>query len=329
VDNLKLGRITAKNPKDAWPTEARHFTPWLADNLALLNEALGLEIELVGREERVGDFAVDIFGKEVGSGHEVIIENQLEATDHSHLGQLLTYAAGLEAKIVVWISPQFREEHRQALDWLNAHSTESVSFFGVQIELLQIGDSLPAPRFNVVVQPSEWQEQVSGRGKREFSKRQIAYHEFFTDLLNRLKARSPGFTTSSRVGYDSWMAFGSGRSGFGFNPSFAVAGGNQFRVELYIDVGDHQLNKSAFDELYAAREAIENEIEEPLTWQRLDEKRACRAFVYQDASIDSSPDTLEQLKDWAVERLIRFKEVFGPRVNNLRIQLPSEIEANP
>jgi len=329
VDNLKLGRITAKNPKDVWPTEAHHFTPWLAepDNLALLNEALGLETELVGREERVGEFAVDIFGREVGTGHEVVIENQLEATDHSHLGQILTYAAGLEARIVVWISPRFRDEHRRALDWLNTHSTEALSFFGIELEVLQIGGSLPAPRFNVVVKPREARPSP----EPAHSERRTAYHEFFTDLLTRLKARSPGFTTSKRVGYDSWMSFGAGKSGFNLSSSFAVAGGSQCRAELYIDPGKEELCKSAFDQLHAARKEIESEIAErgiaePLQWQRLDNKRACRVFVYRDASIDSPFDTLDVLKDWLVDTLVKFKEVFGPRVKSLRIEALSGVE---
>src|SRR3990172_10688855 len=210
-----LGRLERLDPRTVWPQE-RQFSAWLAqdENMALLNRALGLEIELVEQEVPVGDFAVDLLGKEVGSGHEVTIENQLGPTDHGHLGQLLTYAAGLDAKGVVWISPQFRDEHRQTIDWLNTQTAEEVSFFAVELELLQIDGSAPAPNFKLVAQPSEWQKQISAESKQGRSDRQIAYHEFFTDLLGRLKTLSPGYTTSSRVGYDSWMAFGAGRSGF-------------------------------------------------------------------------------------------------------------------
>lgn len=321
----KLARLTRLDPKVVWQHEARDFTPWLADNIALLNDALGLEIEFTQREVSVGDFAVDIFGKEVGSGREVIIENQLEPTDHTHLGQLLTYAAGLEAKIVIWISPQFRDEHRQAVDWLNMHSTEDVSFFGIELDLFQIGDSLPAPHFKVAAQPSEWQRRATASTKAPYSDRQLAYHDFFVDLLNRLKARSPAFTASKRVGYDSWVAFGSGRSGFGFNPVFGA--GKEFRVELYIDTGSYELNKLAFDQLHDDKEQIEEAVGDPLTWERLDHRRACRLYVQREGSIDSPPETLDGFKDWAIDRLVRFKEVFSPRIRALTLQ--SSEEAQP
>ncbi|MBI4302175.1 MAG: DUF4268 domain-containing protein [Chloroflexi bacterium] len=324
MTNAKLGKLVRLDPRKVWDDEARQFTPWLAENIALLNEALGLDIELVEREMAVGDFAVDLFGKEVGSGREVIIENQLATTDHNHLGQLLTYAAGLEAKIIIWISPQFRDEHKQGLDWLNRHTTEALSFFGVELELFQIGDSLPAPNFTVVAQPSEWREQVAASTKLEHSERMIAYHDFFLDLLNRLKKRSPSFTSSRRVGYSSWLAFGAGRSGFGFNPAFASGG--RFQVELYIDTFNKEMNKLAFDQLQTEKAQIEKSLGEPLIWQRLDDKRACRISVQREGRIDSPPETLGSLKDWAVDELIKFRHVFTSKIKNLDLSsAPQEV----
>lgn len=322
----RLGTLKRLDARTVWRNEASEFTPWLIDHIAILNEELGLEIDPLQREAAVGDFKLDVFGRDLASGREVIIENQLEATDHNHLGQLLTYAAGLEAKIVIWIAPQFRDEHRQALDWLNLQTDEDVSFFGIEVELLQVDDSLPAAHFKVVVQPNEWQKQAASSKKPEVSPRRAAYHEFFTDLLSKLKSSSPGYTTSNRVGYDSWMQFGAGRSGFSFNPAFA--GGNQFRVELYIDGGDYDANKAAFDELESAKDQIEEAVGEPLTWQRLDERRACRIYVHRDASINSPPETLDGLKEWAVEQLLKFRDVFGPRVKSLRLEGHSESEDN-
>ncbi|MCC7111052.1 MAG: DUF4268 domain-containing protein, partial [Deltaproteobacteria bacterium] len=151
----KLGRLERVSLRDIWKTEAMDFTPWLAqrENMALLGEAIGLDLEVEAQEKEVGPFRADILCKETGSDSWVLIENQLERTDHAHLGQLLTYAAGLEAVSVVWIAERFTDEHRAALDWLNEIANEKLRCFGLEIELFRIGDSPVAPKFNVVSQP--------------------------------------------------------------------------------------------------------------------------------------------------------------------------------
>src|SRR3990172_1967039 len=273
-----LGRLERLDPRTVWPQE-RQFSAWLAqdENMALLNRALGLEIELVEQEVPVGGFAVDLFGKEVGSGHEVTIENQLGPTDHGHLGQLLPYAAGLDAKVVVWISPQFRDEHKQTLDWLNRDTTEGLSFFGVQLEIFRIEDSLPAPNFKVLAQPSEWRERVEVSVKKEVSQRALAYHEFFADLLSRLRTADPSFTTSRTASYDNWKTFGVGRAGFSIVAEFMT--GPRLLVHLYIDNENKGANKAVFDRLQLRSESIEESIGEKLVWDRLDHRRACRIYA--------------------------------------------------
>ncbi len=327
MSNPNLGQLRRLDPRTVWQHEAQDFTPWLAENVDLLSEAVGLDIELVQREVPVGTFSLDLFGKEVSSGREVIVENQLEATDHIHLGQLLTYAAGLDAKVVVWISPQFRDEHRQAVEWLNLQTNEHVAFFAVELELLQIDNSSPAPHFKVVAQPSEWQKEASASGRQPRSERQLAYHDFFSDFLDQLKATSLGFTNVRRVGYDNWMAFGSGTGGFGIVAEFMRP--HWFRVQVYIDTGDKARNKSAFDQLLEQRDALESQIGESLEWLRLDDKRACRIFVQREGSIDSPPEVLETLKNWAVSQVPAFKEVFGSRLKALDLEMRSEDEGVP
>lgn len=147
-----LGRLERIDLRNAWLSESSSFTPWLAEsaNMKLLGDAIGIELEVEAQEKDVGPFRADILCKDTATGHWVLIENQLERTDHTHLGQLMTYAAGLDAVTIVWLAQRFTEEHRAALDWLNRVTDERINFFGLEIELWRIGDSPMAPKFNVV-----------------------------------------------------------------------------------------------------------------------------------------------------------------------------------
>jgi hypothetical protein len=176
-----LGRLERLDAREVWQHEARDFTPWLLAHAEALAEALGVDIELHEREVGVGDFNVDVVGRVVGSDRVIMVENQLAATDHTHLGQLLTYAAGLEAAYIVWVTPQFRDEHRRALDWLNEVTREGISFFGVELELLCIVEpsgnrSAPAPHFKVVAQPNDWQKLARTRGENGGATRTPAHY---------------------------------------------------------------------------------------------------------------------------------------------------------
>jgi hypothetical protein len=164
--------------RSVWKHEARDFTKWLSeeDNLALLGDTIGLELELVETESSVGSFNADVVALEVGTDRKVIIENQLEDSNHSHLGQIITYASGKDASVVIWIVSKARDEHAQAIDWLNAHTDENIGFFLLEIELWQIGDSPPAPRFNVVERPNEWGKSIKqAEGLTKAQKAQLAY----------------------------------------------------------------------------------------------------------------------------------------------------------
>ena len=160
--SISLGKLQKVEIRKIWPKEDANFTPWLAteENISLLSEELNLELEVQSQEERVGPFRADILCKEIATDHYVLIENQFGKTDHGHLGQILTYAAGLNALTVIWIAEKFVDEHRAALDWLNSITDESVSFFGLEIELYKIGDSDPAPMFNIVSKPNNWSKTI-------------------------------------------------------------------------------------------------------------------------------------------------------------------------
>ncbi len=168
--NVPLGQMKRVPLRDIWPHEAHNFTNWLAedDNLAILGNACSLELERIETESAVGAFSADIFAEEPGSGRRVVIENQLEETDHSHLGQIITYASGKDANVVIWVVARARDEHRHAVEWLNQHTDSECGFFLVEIEVYRIGDSAPAPRFNVVEAPNDWakaekaKEEITG-----------------------------------------------------------------------------------------------------------------------------------------------------------------------
>ena len=177
-----LGRLEKVELRDIWKTEDRDFTPWLAqeENMSVLCETLLMDLEVEAQEQNVGPFRADILCKDVNDGSWVLIENQLERTDHTHLGQLLTYAAGLDAVTIVWVAARFTDEHRAALDWLNDHTDEKIRFFGLEVELWKIGESIAAPKFNIISKPNEWTRSISRASARivsevvaEFKKMQI------------------------------------------------------------------------------------------------------------------------------------------------------------
>ncbi len=173
-----LDKLKKVDLRDVWPHEALDFTKWLSEepNLAMLSAAVGIELELIETESSVGSFNVDIYAQEAGTGRKVIIENQLEDTNHDHLGKVITYAAGKGAEVVVWVVARARDEHRQAIEWLNQHTDSDFGFFLVEIELWSIGDSLPAPRFSVVEQPNEWTKAIKlSEGLSEAERIKLSY----------------------------------------------------------------------------------------------------------------------------------------------------------
>ena len=216
------------------------------------------------------------------------------------------------------ISPQCRPEHRQAIDWLNANTTEDLVFFGVEVELLQIGNSPYAPHFKVVALPNDWQKAAKARTETTVSERGLAYKQFFSELLSKYKREFPSHRSHNNAYPNSWLTIASaGRSGFAYGAAFERQ--NRLRVELYFDVGDRDTNKDAFDQLELQREAIETEIGQRLSWDRLDNRRAARISALRDGRVtDPDPLRSEHLA-WAVATVNRFRLAFGPRIKQLQL----------
>src|SRR5215831_538726 len=211
-----LGRLEKVDLRTAWTSESSDFTPWLAlpENLKLLGETVGIDLEFEAQEKDVGPFRADILCKDTLDGSWVLIENQLERTDHTHLGQLLTYASGLETVTIVWIAARFTEEHRSTLDWLNKITDESFRFFGLEVELWRIGTSPAAPKFNIVSKPNEWSLSVAQAARAiddaELSDTRVMQREYWAALNLVLDALDGPVSGARKAQAQSWMAYGIG-----------------------------------------------------------------------------------------------------------------------
>ena len=322
----ELGKLTRIDAREVWSHEAHDFTPWLHENIELLGEALGLDLDLGESEVRVGRFAADLVAKDVSNDRWVVIENQLAPTDHSHLGQLLTYGAGTEATVFVWIAPEFRDEHRAALDWLNEHSDEDSLFFDVVVELLAVDDSLPAPNFRLVSFPNEWQKSTRST-RHPTSEKGAAYQEFFAGVLQAFKGRFPGETNVSKASHDSWLSMSVGRSGLSTGWAFTID--KRFRVELYIDTGDVDINDSYFKQFDSQKAVIESAVGQTLDWDSLKGKRACRISLYHadsPLSVLDDSETLARLEEWAVGEMKKLRDALRPHIQELREDVsPNEV----
>ena len=276
---MELGRLTPVEVRSIWEHEARDFTPWLLDHADHLAEVLGIDLELERSEYPVGGFSLDLMGKDLTNDAVLIVENQLEGTDHNHLGQILTYAAGTDAATIVWVATGFREEHRQALDWLNEQTREDVRFFGVELRVVRIGSSAAAPLLSLVAEPNDWQKQVrsvtqAARG----GTRAPLYEAFWTRYLDEVHRRHPDWTRARKPSAGNWMSFPAPIWGTAINPSFAQ--GKRLRHELYIDTGDGARNEEIYQALLEQLGDLEAAYGRPLEFEELPNARASRIAEY-------------------------------------------------
>ncbi len=262
----------------------------------------------------MGDFACDIQAIDTGSGRRVIIENQLAQTDHGHLGQLITYAAGLDAAVVIWIAPKVREEHREAIDFLNRHTRETLDFFMIAVDVIRISGSPPAVEFKLAASPNAWTKTAAASSDSVVSEVSRAYQKFYQGLMDDLREKY-NFTNAKAAQPQNWYSFSSGRPGITYTATFAS--GDKLRAELYIDVGDTAKNKAIFDALKSNETSVQEELGEPLLWERLDNRRASRiSIVRENTSIADAARQEQEIREWLVQRLLKLKSVFGPRIKS-------------
>ena len=312
--SINLGRLEKVELREFFKDEARDFTPWLAEenNLELLGETLGLDIELEDIEVRIGKFSADIVALDRSSNRNIIIENQLEKTNHDHLGKIITYGAGKNAGIVIWICKKIQQEHRKGLDYLNDISTEDYSFFGIEMELWKIGDSEPAPKFNIVVSPNEWSKSVKASTySRTLTDTRVLQKEFWTELVDYftennsfLKLRSPR--------PQQWFNLAIGHSKFSLTLTVNTKT-NQLGSEVYIRGIDA---KKWFNQLYENKDEIENELGFQLNWQELPEKQDCRLRYFTDGDIRDR-ESWNKCFDWMKGKSETIHKVFSPRIQQL------------
>ena len=307
-----IGRLRRVSLREVWSHEAHDFTPWLAGNIDVLNNVIDLSLSIVAREQTVGDFSVDLVAEDE-SGNPVIIENQLERSNHDHLGKLITYLTQIGATAAIWIVSDPRPEHISAVSWLNESSP--ASFYLLKLEAVRIEDSPPAPMLTLIVGSSEESQEV-GETKREFTERHSLRRRFWKSLLEGAKEKTSLHANTSASQYNYVMT-GAGRSGLNFR---YVIQQHTSEIDLYIDRGreaDNE-NEEIFDTLEESKDKIEEVFGESLEWQRLEGKRACR--IGKRFSLGGYRDDEEEwseIQDTMIDGMIRLEAAFRPHIDRL------------
>ena len=320
----KLGRLEHVDLRSVWANEAGDFTPWLAqdENLALLGETIGIALELEAQEKEVGPFRADILCRDTATDDWVLVENQLEHTDHVHLGQLMTYAAGLKAVTIVWVARAFTEEHRAALDWLNEITDERFNFFGLEVEVWRIGGSLSAPKFNIVSKPNEWtrrMKRITGDG--ELSELRLSQLEIWTDFKEYMNSESR--LRCGKAPPRAALRFSFDISGVGLEAVAATSDTEKadvkgmYRVDLILENVD--MRERWFSWLHDRKDEIEKELGEPLEWR--DPAGEKKGRIVSRREMDIFDKSLrEEAFAWMKDRLEAFHDVFLRHLREMRTE---------
>lgn len=289
--------------RSVWPHEALNFTPWVAENVDLLADAVGIDITVDETESSVGDFNVDIYASETGTDRKIIIENQLEDTDHDHLGKLITYASGKDADVVIWVVKHAREEHKAAVEWLNNHTDDKIGFFLCEIKLFQIGDSDIAPSFTVVERPNDWTKEIKKTAATNSTQQQrLEYWQAFNDYAFPNKPFAKEFN-KRKPNTDHWMYYGIGSSACQLGVT-QIQKRNTIGVELFIND-----DKDLFKSLLEHKDEIETELGFVLDWRELPERKASRIIVERTVKFEDQADWTQQF-EFIMDSCIKMKKAF-------------------
>jgi len=308
-----VGKLTRVSLREVWKHEAYDFTQWLQDNIDVLSEVLDLSLVNVDREHAAGSFNIDLVAEDEGGGT-VIIENQLGKSDHDHLGKLITYLTGLSAKAAVWIVSDPRPEHVAAVAWLN--ESNSANFYMLKLEAVRIGESPAAPLLTLIVGPSEESKDV-GVAKKEIAERYGIRKRWWTTLIERSAAKSK-LHAHITPGEYSWIGTSAGLRGLNYN---YVVTQSECAAELYIDRGKDRdgENKRIFDQLAAHKEAIEGAFGGPLSWERLEERRACRIrYTSESGGYRTPEEQWPAIQDHIIDAMVRLERALKPYIAKLK-----------
>lgn len=313
---MTLGKLIKVELRDVWANEATDFTPWLAkdENLEELSETLGMDLEATSTEHSVGSFRADMLCKDAYSGKSVLIENQLEKTNHTHLGQILTYCAGLDVKTIIWIASRFTDEHRAALDFLNEITEEDVSFFGLEVELWKIGNSVPAPKFNIVSRPNTWTKSLRenyqhGGEISDLKQQQLLYWTAFREYMEA--RNSP--VKCHKAGPHHWINMRIGKSGFWLN---ARVNSQKLLIATDFNVKTKG-SKHLYEQFLSQKDAIESEFGNSLNWNELPDKQVSIIGCFKENTDFRNEANWQEQFEWLATNVEKLDKVFRKRVKNL------------
>lgn len=306
-----IGKLEFVDLREIWKHEALDFTTWLFENCDVLNDQLGLTLTPVEKEKAVGPFSVDILAEDTNGT--VIIENQLEKTDHDHMGKLLTYLSNLEAKTAIWISTDPRPEHVTAINYLNEVVPEDTKFFLLKLQAFRIGDSKPAPLFTIEAGPSVERTTV-GKVKKELAESENKRLLFFKSLLSKSNEQTPLFSSVSPVGYQSWVNTGLGKSGVGIA---YVINNRDARIDFFLNNSDGELNQKRYEYLQTKKAEIENSYGEPLLWDFKEGRKthSIKAMIKTGGLLDEGK--WDDIENEMINKIIRLEKAVRPHIKNL------------
>lgn len=306
---MKIVEWKSVSPNSVWSHEAHDFTPWLAQNLHHVGAVIGEDLELVATEMAVGPFWADIVAETIG-GQRVVIENQLHPADHSHFGQLLTYAGGLDAAHVVWVSAAFKPEYASALQWLNENTREELSFYALEIETVQVGTDEVSVKLEPRVLPDSGSKRAKSKATGTTPLEEL-YANFWSQLLDQLRQIQPGWSNATGPSA-SWVPLPARSSAVHYT---LVFGANKTaRVELYHQPRPGESSDELFKALHERRETIESAVGQPLDWDPMPDKKAMRISISRAGDV-TEESSHPELTAWFIDTAVRFRSAFQPHLD--------------